>query len=226
MSSILKCTNIYREFKKDKRESLKILKDVSLEIEGNKISVIVGASGAGKSTLLHILGGLDKPTSGNVYLGENELYNMDDDRLSDIRNKEIGFVFQFHHLLPEFSALENINIPQLIAGKSEADATKRSKQLLEIVGLSEREDHKPSELSGGEQQRIAVARALANNPRIILADEPTGNLDTNNSEILNKLFLQLKKEFNYTFLIVTHNNDLMNIGDRVIEMKDGKLISD
>jgi lipoprotein-releasing system ATP-binding protein len=197
---------------------------VSLGIEEKLITVIMGASGAGKSTLLHILGGLDKPTSGSVTLNNRELYKLDDDSISGIRNSAIGFVFQFHHLLPEFTALENINIPQLIAGKTEKQATKRSRELLEIVGLNERNDHKPAELSGGEQQRIAVARALANNPRIILADEPTGNLDSKNSEVLNQLFIKLKNEFNYTFLIVTHNSELMNIADRVVEMQDGRLI--
>ena len=185
MAIILSCENIRREFKKGKTESLEILKGVSLDVEDNLITVIVGASGAGKSTLLHILGGLDKPNAGSVKLVDRELYKLDDDSLSAIRNNEIGFVFQFHHLLPEFTALENINIPQLIAGMTEAEATRRSKELLEIIGLADRADHKPAELSGGEQQRIAVARALANSPRIILADEPTGNLDSKNSEILN-----------------------------------------
>ncbi len=224
MSSILKCSDIHREFRKGKNDTLKILQGVSIEIEQNRINVIVGASGAGKSTLLHILGGLDKPTYGSVWLNDKDIYKLDDDELTEIRNNEIGFVFQFHHLLPEFTAAENINIPQLIAGKSESEALKRSLELLEIVGLTERMEHKPAELSGGEQQRIAVARALANNPKIILADEPTGNLDTNNSDILNSLFIRLRDEFQCTFLIVTHNAELMNIGDRVIEMKDGRLI--
>ncbi|PKL88808.1 MAG: lipoprotein-releasing system ATP-binding protein LolD [Ignavibacteriae bacterium HGW-Ignavibacteriae-2] len=224
MSIILSCNNIERRFLKGKNESLQILKGVSLEIETNKITVIVGASGAGKSTLLHILGGLDKPTAGTVLLNSKELYKLDDFSLADILNKDIGFVFQFHHLLPEFSALENINIPQMIAGKKIKEASERSRELLEIVGLSERSDHKPSELSGGEQQRVAVARALANNPKIILADEPTGNLDTANSTVIHELFIKLKNEYNQTLLVVTHNPELVKIADRVIEMKDGLLV--
>ncbi len=224
MNTIISCNNITRVFKKDANE-MKILDDVSLQIEQNKITVLVGASGAGKSTLMHILGGLDKPTAGEVFVGKKSIYKLDDNSLSEKRNKEIGFIFQFHHLLPEFTALENINIPQLINGTGFADATKRSKELLDIVGLTERAEHKPAELSGGEQQRVAVARALANSPKIVLADEPTGNLDSKNSEVIHELFIKLRNEYNQTFLIVTHNPELMKIADRVVEMKDGIILT-
>jgi lipoprotein-releasing system ATP-binding protein len=223
MNSIISCNNISRVFTKGKSE-IQILNNVSLEIEKEQITVLVGASGAGKSTLMHILGGLDKPTAGEVFMGDKSLYKLDDNSLSEKRNNEIGFVFQFHHLLPEFTALENVNIPQLINRTSIKDASTRSEELLSIVGLSERMDHKPSELSGGEQQRVAVARALANHPKIILADEPTGNLDSKNSQSIHELFLKLKADFNQTFLIVTHNPELVKIADRVVEMKDGAIL--
>jgi lipoprotein-releasing system ATP-binding protein len=223
MNSIISCNNISRVFTKGKSE-IQILNNVSLEIEKEQITVLVGASGAGKSTLMHILGGLDKPTAGEVFMGDKSLYKLDDNSLSEKRNNEIGFVFQFHHLLPEFTALENVNIPQLINRTSIKDASTRSEELLSIVGLSERMDHKPSELSGGEQQRVAVARALANHPKIILADEPTGNLDSKNSQSIHELILKLKADFNQTFLIVTHNPELVKIADRVVEMKDGAIL--
>ncbi len=221
MNTILTCTNIHKSFQKKDAEKLEILKGISLSIEEKKISVIVGKSGAGKSTLLHIIAGLDKPDSGIVEFGETNIHKLNDDEISKFRNKNLGFVFQFHHLLPEFTAIENISIPQMIAGVDKKIADKRSKELLNIVELNERGKHKPSELSGGEQQRVAIARALANNPKIIFADEPTGNLDTSNSEIIHNLIKKLRDELNITFLIVTHNKELMNIGDRIIEMKDG-----
>ncbi|MDA3859936.1 MAG: ABC transporter ATP-binding protein [Melioribacteraceae bacterium] len=225
MNTILECTNIHKSFQKKDDEKLEILKGISLSIEEGKISVIVGKSGAGKSTLLHILAGLDKPDSGIVKFNDTNIHKLNDNEVSKFRNQNLGFIFQFHHLLPEFSALENISIPQMIAGIDKKIADKRSMELLEVVELENRSEHKPSELSGGEQQRVAIARALANNPKIIFADEPTGNLDTANSAIIHELIKKLRDEFNLTFLIVTHNKDLMNIGNRIIEMKDG-LISE
>jgi lipoprotein-releasing system ATP-binding protein len=223
MNHAIRCRNLHRTFYRTADTDLEIIKDISLEIENNKITVIVGASGAGKSTLLHILGGLDKPDTGWVYIGEQELYSMNDEQISYIRNSNIGFIFQFHHLLPEFTALENISIPMMISGKSLKEASVRSRELLEAVRLSDRADHKPSELSGGEQQRVAMARALANKPSIILADEPTGNLDSENSQVMHELILDLKKRYGLTFLIVTHNPDLMKLADKVLIMKDGKI---
>jgi lipoprotein-releasing system ATP-binding protein len=222
---ILKAENIYKSFKTVKKVSLEILKGISLEIEAEKITVIVGASGAGKSTLLHLLGALDRPDSGEVIYKNNDIFKLSDERLAKFRNKNIGFIFQFHHLLPEFTALENVAIPQMINGTSLKDASEKSKELLETVGLSERAEHKPAELSGGEQQRVAVARALANNPQIIFADEPTGNLDSANSDAIHKLIVELKEKYNKTFVIVTHNQNLVELADKVFEIKDGKLIS-
>lgn len=223
MNSIITCKNIHKSFQKRNDEKLEILKDISLSIEKGIINVIVGKSGAGKSTLLHILAGLDKPDSGDVEFSGTNINKLNDDEVSIFRNKNLGFIFQFHHLLPEFTALENISIPQMIGGVDKNIADKRSHELLEIVELSDRSNHTPSELSGGEQQRVAIARALANNPKIIFADEPTGNLDTANSTIIHELIKRLRDEFNLTFLIVTHNKDLMNVGDRIIEMRDGKI---
>ena len=222
-SVILKANNINKSFRSNEKVTLEILKSISLDVEENKISVIVGASGAGKSTLLHILGGLDKPDSGEVIFNSTNIYNLTDDKLARFRNNNIGFVFQFHHLLPEFTALENIMIPQMINGVPEKKASMQAKDLLNEIGLIERVNHKPAELSGGEQQRVAVARALANDPEIILADEPTGNLDSQNSIILQELFTKLKNKLNKTFIIVTHNRELMFLGDNLYEMKDGTI---
>lgn len=221
MKTILTCTDIHKSFQKRDEEKLDILKGISLSIEERKINVIVGKSGAGKSTLLHILAGLDKPDSGSVNFGEVDFSKLKDEEISKFRNQNLGFVFQFHHLLPEFTALENISIPQMIGGVDKTEADKRSRELLDIIGLSDRWNHNPSELSGGEQQRVAMARALANNPKIIFADEPTGNLDTANSTIIHDLIIKLRNELDITFLMVTHNKELMNIGDRIIEMRDG-----
>jgi lipoprotein-releasing system ATP-binding protein len=218
---ILEAKEICKSFFKTDEERLNILKGVSLQVEKGKISIIVGASGAGKSTLLHILSGLDYSDSGEVRLNGINISALNDEKLSLFRNQHIGFVFQFHHLLPEFSAAENIAIPLMIKGESKYKALVRAGELLNMVGLGERSSHKPAELSGGEQQRIAVARALANNPDIIFADEPTGNLDSLNSGILHKLFIDLKEKLGTTFLIVTHNPQLVNLGDKVFEMKDG-----
>lgn len=225
MNTILKAETIYKSFVKSKEQKLEILKGISLELEANKITEIVGASGAGKSTLLHILSGLDTPDSGKVEIEGTDIFKLSDEKLSKFRNKNIGFIFQFHHLLPEFTALENVSIPMMINGISLKNSLKKSEELLETVGLKERFEHKPAELSGGEAQRVAVARALANNPKIIFADEPTGNLDSNNSEMMHNLFVELKDKLGLTFLIVTHNPELVKLADKVLEMKDGKLIS-
>lgn len=223
-NSILSCKGISKSFRKSENVILEIVKDVNLQIEKNKITVIVGASGAGKSTLLHILGGIDKPDKGEVIIEEVNLYKLTDNKLSDFRNKNLGFVFQFHHLLPEFTANENVAIPAMINGQSKIKAIEEADILLSQLGLGERLEHKPAELSGGEQQRVAIARALINKPKIIFADEPTGNLDSKNSAIVHETFLKLKNDFNQTLLIVTHNKDLVELADTVFEMKDGKLV--
>ena len=222
--TILEANNIFKSFQTTKKINLNVLKGISLEIQKEKITIIVGASGAGKSTLLHLLGGLDRPDSGEVYYDENNIFNFSDDKLAKFRNKNVGFIFQFHHLLPEFTALENVMIPQLINGTSLNNAKSKSEELLNIVGLNERLDHKPAELSGGEQQRVAVARALANKPKIIFADEPTGNLDSVNSEEIHKLILDLKTNIGVTFVIVTHNQKLVNLADQIYEIRDGKIV--
>lgn len=201
-----------------------ILKSISLHILPAEVVSLVGPSGAGKSTLLSILGTLDKPTSGKLWIDGQEVFKMTDKQIATFRNQYIGFVFQFHHLLPEFTALENVYIPALIRGEKLSFIKKRAQELLNRVGLSHRYHHKPSELSGGEQQRVAVARALMNHPKIILADEPTGNLDSHNAESLHHLFFELRKEFQQTFVIVTHNEHLATMADRTIHIVDGKII--
>ncbi len=221
---ILEAKNIRKSFFNEEEERLNILKGVSLNIEKGKISVIVGASGAGKSTLLHILGGLDYPDSGEVYINSTNIFKLNDEKLSKFRNEKIGFVFQFHHLLPEFTALENVAIPIMISGIQKKKALHKAEELLNTIGLKERTNHKPSALSGGEAQRVAVARALANNPEIIFADEPTGNLDSQNSELMHQLFIDLKNKFGVTLLIVSHNPELIKIGEKVFEMKDGNIL--
>ncbi|MEI6455537.1 MAG: ABC transporter ATP-binding protein [bacterium] len=200
---------------------LKVLKGISMTVEKGEIISIVGASGAGKSTLLHILGTLDKADSGTLELNGIALNRLTDRKLAEFRNRHIGFVFQFHHLLPEFTALENVCIPAFIAGNSRHEAEKRARELLEFMNLKEREDHKPSELSGGEQQRVAVARALINEPSVVFADEPSGNLDSSSAIELHKLFFQLRDKYRQTYVIVTHNLDLANMADRKLTMKDG-----
>ena len=204
--------------------NIPILKGVDLHASTGDIITIVGASGAGKSTLLHIIGTLDKPDSGTILINKTPVYELSSKKLSAVRNKHIGFIFQFHHLLPEFTALENICIPAFIAKKSKKEATKKAAELLELLNLSDRVNHKPTELSGGEQQRVAVARALINSPSIILADEPSGNLDSNSAESLHQLFLNLRIHLNQTFIIVTHNEDLADMADHKIMMKDGLII--
>lgn len=225
MSIIIKAEELHKSFTTIKNVKLNVLKGISIEIEKEKISVIVGASGAGKSTLLHLLSGLDKPDSGKVFFDGKDIFNYGDEKLSKFRNQNIGFIFQFHHLLPEFTALENTAIPLMIGGKSLTRSVERAKELLNSVGLSKRFDHKPAELSGGEQQRVAVARALANNPKIIFADEPTGNLDSENSEAIHKIIFELRDRLKITFIIVTHNPGLVNLADTVYEMKDGLINS-
>ncbi len=200
---------------------LQILKGVDLEIGKGEVVSIVGASGAGKSTLLHIIGTLDKPDDGKVFINNVDVTTLNSKNLSAFRNQYIGFIFQFHHLLPEFTALENICIPAYIAKKSKSDSEKRALDLLNILGLKDRAHHKPSALSGGEQQRVAVARALINQPGLILADEPSGNLDSHHARELHQLFFDLRLRFNYTFVIVTHNEELADMADRKITMKDG-----
>ncbi|HRE24411.1 MAG TPA: ABC transporter ATP-binding protein [Bacteroidia bacterium] len=204
---------------------LKVLKGISLEINTNELVAIIGPSGAGKSTLLHIIGTIDKPDTGKVLLNSTDALALSSKKLAAFRNKHIGFVFQFHHLLPEFTAAENVMIPAMISGESESGALKRSRDLLNQLGLEQRMDHKPSQLSGGEQQRVAVARALINNPDFILADEPSGNLDSGNAEDLHKLFLKLRNDFKKTIVIVTHNNQLAEMADRTITIRDGMLAS-
>ena len=204
--------------------TLHVLKGINLEIADRSVISIVGASGAGKSTLLHIIGTLDQPTKGTVLIDNTDLYSLSDKKLAQYRNQNIGFIFQFHHLLPEFTAVENVALPALIAGLSHAEAFQRAKELLDFLKLGERLTHKPSQLSGGEQQRVAVARALANNPKLVLADEPSGNLDTENARSLHQLFLDLRDEFGQTFVVVTHNTDLAKLADQTIEMKDGRII--
>ena len=201
--------------------TLKVLKGINLEIQKSEITTIVGASGAGKSTLLHLIGTLDKPDHGEILIEDISIFNLNDKQLSAYRNKNIGFVFQFHHLLPEFTAVENVALPSLIAGESRKVALQKAKELLQFLKLEDRMQHKPSELSGGEQQRVAVARALINNPQLILADEPSGNLDSENAKKLHQLFFDLRDSFKQTFIIVTHNEELAELSDRKIVLKDG-----
>ena len=216
---ILEATDITKSY-----GDLTILNGVNLSIKQKEIVSIVGSSGAGKTTLLQILGTLDTPSSGNLRINNTNPFDLTSDGLSRFRNKEIGFIFQFHQLLPEFTAYENVMLPGLIRGDSKKEATERAIMLLEKIGLKDRINHKPSELSGGEQQRAAVCRALFNEPKIIFGDEPSGNLDTKNSQELHELFFELREEFNQTFVIVTHNKDLAKMADRTLTMMDGNFI--
>jgi len=215
---MIKITNIEKSY-----GSLKVLKGIDIEIPEGKVITICGASGAGKSTLLHIMGTLDKPDKGEVYFNNTSVFELNDEGLSLFRNQNIGFVFQFHHLLPEFTAVENVALPAMIAGISKNNAIKKAQEMLQIMRLSERFSHKPAQLSGGEQQRVAVARALINNPKIVLADEPSGNLDTEHAKSLHQLFFDLRDQFQKTFVIVTHNEELAKLSDRKIVICDGKI---
>lgn len=206
--------------------SLQVLKGIDLCIKKGEIVSIVGPSGAGKTTLLQILGTLDKPDSGSVVVDGIETSTLSTNKLSEFRNKHLGFVFQFHQLLPEFTAIENIMIPAYIAGMKNKEARSRAEELLEFMGLSNRANHKPNELSGGEKQRVAVARALMNNPAVILADEPSGSLDSKNKEELHKLFFDLRDKFGQTFVIVTHDETLATLTDRTIHLKDGRIVGE
>jgi lipoprotein-releasing system ATP-binding protein len=217
---VIKAENIHKKY-----GDLEVLKGVDLHIKKGEIVAIVGPSGAGKTTLLQILGTLDKPTYSDVLIiNDQDITKLKDRALSKFRNKHIGFIFQFHQLLPEFTALENVCIPAYIANKQKQTVIKEAKEILDFLGLIDRMDHKPSELSGGEQQRVAVARALINKPDVIFADEPSGNLDTASSKSLHELFFTLRDRFEQTFVIVTHNLELANMADRKLEMKDGQIV--
>ena len=218
---MIKAKNIHKYY-----GELEVLKGVDLHIKKSEIVAIVGPSGAGKTTLLQILGTLDKPSStDSLIINDTNVIDLKDKALSKFRNTHIGFIFQFHQLLPEFTALENVCIPAFIANRPKKEVIKEAKEILDFLGLSDRYEHKPNELSGGEQQRVAVARALINKPDVIFADEPSGNLDTVSSKSLHELFFQLRDQFHQTFVIVTHNLDLANMADRKLEMKDGKIIN-
>ena len=216
---MLKLSDIYFSY-----GEIQVLKGINLDVRKGEIISIIGASGAGKTTLLHILGTLEKAKSGNYLINDKSVLNLNSNELSKFRNLEIGFIFQFHNLLVEFSAFENICLPGYISDRNKIEVEKRALELLNILGISDKKDNKPNELSGGEQQRVAIARALINSPSIILADEPSGNLDSKNADNLHELILKLNKEFNQTFIIVTHNNELAAVTDRTLKMVDGKFI--
>jgi lipoprotein-releasing system ATP-binding protein len=213
---LLKATGIFKSY-----NSLQVLKGIDITVEPGEIVSIVGASGAGKSTLLHILGTLDTPDRGKVELDSQSLFDKSPRQLANFRNQQIGFVFQFHNLLPEFTAHENVCLPGFIGNRNESEVNDRAEELLSYLGIKNRMNHKPAELSGGEQQRTAVARALINNPAIVLADEPSGNLDSRNARELHQLFFELRSKFNQTFVVVTHNEELARMTDRMLEIKDG-----
>ena len=217
--AILSAKNIHKKY-----GAIEVLKGVDIDIQSGEIVSIVGPSGSGKSTLLHILGTLDKANQGEVIFNNQKINFLEGKKLADFRNRHIGFVFQFHHLLPEFNALENVCIPGWLSKKKTSEVKKRAEELLVMLGLKDRLENKPNALSGGEQQRVAVARALINNPDIVFADEPSGNLDSANAKELHQLFFDLRKQFNQTFLIVTHNEELAQQSDRMLTMKDGKII--
>ena len=224
---MLRAENIHKVYR-DGMQELHVLNGINLDIRRNEVICIVGPSGAGKSTLLHILGGIDRPTSGSVYLDNTDLYSLDDVKRANVRHKKIGFVFQFYHLLPEFSAIENVMLPALIArqGLSKLkDIRDRAEYLMEMVGLKDRMLHRPSALSGGEQQRVAIARALMNRPRLLLCDEPTGNLDSKMGEEVLRILFELNKKNELTLVIVTHDKDIAKKAQRIVEIKDGRIVS-
>jgi lipoprotein-releasing system ATP-binding protein len=223
---ILRAKNLHREFKKEK-ERISVVKGVTLDLHAGDCVAIMGASGAGKSTLLHMLGALDRPSHGDLYFGpkNTHVWKMSDEELSDFRNRNLGFVFQFHYLLPEFTALENVMMPALISGMDREAAAKQATELLRFTGLGERLNHKPGELSGGEQQRVAIARAVILKPKVLLGDEMTGNLDSENSKKVIDLLLDLNREFGIAILIVTHDQEVASRMKRVLTMKDGKIMS-
>jgi lipoprotein-releasing system ATP-binding protein len=222
---LIKTENLVKEYRISKEKTLRVLNKVNLNIFDSEIVSIVGASGAGKSTLLHLIGALDKPTEGLVFYEGENIFNLSSDALAKFRKTKIGFVFQFHHLLPEFTAIENVSLAAMISGKSFNEVKDRAKLLLEDVGLGDRLEHRPSELSGGEAQRVAIARALINSPRVILADEPTGNLDSQNSDEVIKLIFELREKYRQTFVIVTHNEKFASMMDRTHKMVDGEIIN-
>lgn len=217
---MIKVRDIQKKF-----DNLQVLKGIDLDIAAGEIVSIVGPSGAGKTTLLQIIGSLDTPDAGNVSIDNTDIFSLSSNKLARFRNANIGFIFQFHQLLPEFTLLENVAMPALIAGKSKAEAFERSRVLIDYLGLSERVSHKPSQLSGGERQRAAVARALVNDPKVILADEPSGSLDSHNRNELHQLFFRLRDDMGYTFIIVTHDEHLADMADRKISMVDGQITS-
>ncbi len=222
---LIEARNIVQRYRTGTTGVLEVLKGISVSISHGEIVAIVGQSGAGKSTLVHLLGLLDRATEGEILFEGKHVATLSDEELSAIRNNNIGFVFQFHHLLPEFTALENVLLPSMISGNKNTQQLDRALQLLSDVGLSDRRDHRPSELSGGEQQRVAVARALMNSPKIVFADEPSGNLDAENAEMLHNLLFDLRKKYHQTFVLVTHNKELAARADRIITLSNGKLLS-
>ena len=222
MSSILRTIGVTKIYENGP-ESVEVLKGIDLTVDHGEVVIVIGPSGVGKSTLLHVVGSLDKPTSGEVFIDDQNMFILKDHDLAHFRNTNIGFVFQFHHLLPEFTALENVMLPGIMYNKNSEAVIKNAEALLTEVGLNERLHHKPSQLSGGEQQRVAVARALINNPKLVLADEPTGNLDKNNSEALYNLILSLNKKLKQTFIIVTHNELMSEKASQVVELEDGRV---
>lgn len=218
---MLVAENLFKKY-----SNLTVLGGVSLKIDKGELVSITGASGAGKSTLLHLLGGLDKPDKGFVSINGTSVFSLPEKKQASFRNRHLGFVFQFHHLLPEFSAIENVAVPLWISGKGKKEALTEAGKILEVVGLGQRLENKPSEMSGGEQQRVAIARALVNKPDIIMADEPTGNLDSNNAEAIHQLFMKLRQQFGQTFVMVTHNEELALMTDRTLIMKDGQIVEE
>jgi len=218
---MLSAKNLFKKY-----PGFTVVNDVSLSVAKGEIVSIVGPSGAGKSTLLHLIGALDKPDSGSVLVDGTDILRLPSKKQAKFRNSQLGFVFQFHHLLPEFSAIENVSVPLWIKGTGKKEAMEQAAAMLEVVGLGSRLDNKPSELSGGEQQRVAIARALVNRPAVIMADEPTGNLDSANADAVHKLFLQLRDKFNQTFIMITHNDTLAKMTDRTFTMKDGKIVGE